>query len=62
MKEVNIQSLCNFVLGTQEGMKVPIWNFVGFQQNERQDSQILIKDTFYRPPVTSAHFVLGTER
>ena len=31
MKEVNTQSLWNFELGTQEGIKVPIWIKIGFQ-------------------------------
>ena len=39
MKEVNTQSLWTFELGTQEGIIVPIWNIVGFQQRARQDSQ-----------------------
>ena len=54
MKEVNTQNLWSFELGTQEGVNVPIWIIVGFQQRERQDSQNLANDTFYRPPVTSA--------
>ena len=36
--------------------------FVGFQEMDRQDSQNLNNDTFYRPPVISAHVVIGTER
>ena len=60
--EVNTQSLRNFESGTQEGINVPIWIFVGFQQMDRKDSQNLNSDTFYRPPVTSAHVVIGTER
>ena len=27
-----------------------------------QDSQILANDTFYRPPVTSAQCIIGTEK
>ena len=37
MKELNTQSLWNFELGTQEGMKIPIGVIVGFQQRDRQD-------------------------
>ena len=33
--EVNTQSLWNFGSGTQEGINVPIWIFVGFQQMDR---------------------------
>ena len=34
MKEVNTQNLWTFELGTQEGINVPIWIFVAFQQND----------------------------
>ena len=54
MKEVNNQNLWNFQLGIQENMNVPIWIIVGFQQQDRQDSQTLNNDTFYRLPVVSA--------
>ena len=47
---------------TQEGIKVPIWISRGFQQRDRQDSQNLNNDTFYRPPVTSTHCIIGTEK
>ena len=33
-----------------------------FQQRDRQDSQNLNNDTFYRPPVTSAQSINGTEK
>ena len=62
MKQLNTQILWSFELGTHEGINFPIWIFVGFQQIERQDSQNLNNDTFYRSPVTSAHVVIGTER
>ena len=62
MKEVKNQKLWKFELGTEEGVKVPIWVIVGFQQNERQESQNLNNDTFYRPPVTSAQCIIGTEK
>ena len=61
MKEVNTQNLWSFELGTQEGVNVPIRIVVGFQQRERQDSQNLTNDTFYRPAVTSAESIIGTE-
>ena len=59
MKEANLWS---FELGTQEGVNVPICIIVGFQQRKRQDSQNLANDTFYRPPVTSAQCIIGTEK
>ena len=62
MKEVNTQNLWNFELGTQEGINVPIWIFVAFQQSDRQNSQNENNVTFYRPLVTSAQCIIGTEK
>ena len=62
MKEVNTQNLCNSELGTQEGINVPIWIIIGFQQQDRQHSQNENNDTFYRPSVTSAQCIIGTEK
>ena len=62
MKEVNTQNLWSFELGTQEGINVPIWRFVVFQQNDRQNDQIFNNDTFFRPLVTSAQCIIGTEK
>ena len=62
MKEVNTQTYWSFELGTQEGINIPSWIFVGFQQNDRQHDQNLNNDTFVRLPVISAQVVIGTER
>ena len=62
MKEVNTQNLWNFELGTQEGVNVPIWIFVAFHQSDRQNSQNLNNDAFYRPLITSAQCIIGTEK
>ena len=62
MKEVNTQNFWTFELGTQEGVNVPIWVYVAFQQHDRQHDQNLNNDTFYRMPVTSAQCVIGTEK
>ena len=62
MKEVNTQNFWTFKLGTQEGVDVPIWIYVAFQQHGRQHDQILNNDTFYRMPVTSAQCIIGTEK
>ena len=62
MKEINIQNLWTFELGTQEGINVPIWIYVGFQQNARQHDQNLNNDTFYRMPVVSAQCIIGNEK
>ena len=42
MKEVNTQNLWNFELGTQEGINIPKWIIVSFQQSDRQHDQDLI--------------------
>ena len=62
MKEVNNQNLWNFELGSQENMNVPIRLIIGFQQQDRQDSQNLNNDTFCKLPVVSAQCVIGTEK
>ena len=62
MKKINIQIFWTFEVGTQEGINVPIWIIVGFQQKERQDSQKLNNDRFFRPPVTSAQCLISTEK
>ena len=46
-KEVKTQNLWAFELGTQEGINVPTWIYVGFQQNDRQHDQNLNNDTFF---------------
>ena len=62
MKEVNTQNLWNFEFGTQEGINVPIWIILGFQQQVRQNSQNENNDTFYRPSVIKAQCIIGTEK
>ena len=48
MKEVNTQNLWTFELGTQEDINVPIWMFVAFEQNDRQNDQNLNNDTILK--------------
>ena len=62
MKEVNTQNFWTLELGTEEGINIPKWIFVVFQQNDRQHYQNLNNDTFVRHPVISAQVVIGTER
>ena len=62
MKEVNTQNFWTFELGTQEGINISTWIFVGFQQNDRQHDQNLNNDTFVRLPVIPAQVVIGAER
>ena len=62
MKELKTQNLWNFELGKQEGINVPIWIIIGFQQQDRQNSQNENNDTFYRPSVTSTQCIIGTEK
>ena len=49
-------------MGSHENMNVPIWIFIGFQQRDKQESQILSFDTFCRLPVVSAQCIIGTEQ
>ena len=62
MKQVNNQNVWNFELGSRANMNVPIWIIIGFQQQDRQDSQNLNNDTFCRLPVVSAQCIIGTEK
>ena len=62
MKELYTRNLWTLEMGTEEGMNVPIWFFVGFQQRDRRNSQTLNNDTFYRPPVTTVQCIIGTEK
>ena len=62
MKEVNTQNFWTFEMGTREGINIPTWIFVAFQQNDRQHDQNLNNDTFVRLPVISAQVVIGAER
>ena len=39
-------------------MSFPIWIFIGFQQQDRQNSQNLNNDTFCRLPVVSAQCII----
>ena len=59
---MNKQKLWSFEPGAQETMDVPIWIIIGFQQQERQDSQNLKNDTFCRLPVVSTQCNIGTEK
>ena len=61
-KKVKTQNFWTFELGTQEGIIIPTWVFVAFQENDRQHDQNLSNDTFVRLPVLSAQVVSGTER
>ena len=62
IKQVNNQNVWNFELGRHENMNVPSWINIGFQQQDRQDSQNLNIDTFCRLPVVSAQCIIGTEK
>ena len=62
MKEVNNQNVWNFELGSHENMNVPIRIIIGFQQQDRQDSQNLNNGTFRRLPVVSAQCIIGMEK
>ena len=62
MKEVNTQNFWTFELGTQEGINIPTWIFVVFQQNDRQNDQNINNDAFVSFPVICAQVVIGTEK
>ena len=62
MKEVKTQIFWTFELGVEEGINVPIWIYVSFQEKDRQHDQKLNNDTFYRMPVASAQCISGTEK
>ena len=62
MEELKNQKLWNFELGSQEGINVPIWIIICFQQQDTQDSQNLNNETFSRLPIVSAQCIIGTEK
>ena len=62
MKRINTQNFWTFDLPSQEGINGPIRIIVGFQQRDRQDSQNLNNNTFYRTPVTSVQCIIGTKK
>ena len=62
MQEVKNRKLWQFHLGTEEGLNMPIFIIIGFQQQDRENSQILNIDTFCRLPVTSAQCNIGSEK
>ena len=62
MKEVKTQNFWTFGIGTGEEINRPLWIIVGFQQRDRQNSQNLNNDTFYRHSVISSQCIIGTER
>ena len=62
MKDVNTQNLWTFELGTPEGINVPVWIFLCFQQSDRQHDRKLKNDALYGPPVTSAQCVIGSKK
>ena len=62
LKEAITQKFWSFEMGTLEGINVPIWIYVVFQQMNRQNDRHLNNDTFVRLSVISAQVVIGTER
>ena len=62
MKQVINQNVWNFELGSQESINVPIWIIIGFQQQDRHDSQNWNNDTFCRLSVVSVQCIIGAEK
>ena len=60
--DVYTQNLWTLKIGTQEGINFPMFIVIGFQQRDRQDSQNLNIDIFYRPLVTSAQCLISNEK
>ena len=58
LKQGNTQNFWTCELGTQEGVNVPVWIPVVFQQKDTQHDQNLNNDTFYR---ISAQCIIGAE-
>ena len=62
MKEMNNRNLWTFELAAQESMDVFIWNIIGVQRRDGQDSQNLKNNTFCRLAVTSAQCNIGIKK
>ena len=61
MKDVKIENLWAFELGSREKSFVPFWIFVGFQERDRQNSRNLNNDTFCRLPFTKSQRISRTK-
>ena len=62
LQEVKNQKLWQFQIGIEESVSIPIIRIIGFQQQDRENSQILKIDTFHRLPVTSAQCIVGNQK
>ena len=62
LKEVKNQNLLKFKLGGQESMKFPLRIIIELQQRDREDSQNLNNDCFYRETFNSAQLFIGIEK
>ena len=62
MKEVNTRNFWTFEIGTREGINVPIWIYVVFQQSDRQHDQKMNNDTFVTLPITSTQCIISYDK
>ena len=62
MQEVKNQKMWQFHLGTEEVVSIPIFIIIGFQQQDRENSQSLNNDTLCRLPGTSAQCIIGNQK
>ena len=62
MQKVENRKKWQFQTGVEEGINIPIFKKIGFQQQDRQNSQNLNKGTFIRLPVTSAQCLMESEK
>ena len=62
MQEVKNQKTWQFQIGVEEGISIPMFIIIGFQQQDRENPQNLNNDTFIRLPVTSAQCIVASEK
>ena len=62
MQEVKNQKVWQFHLGAEKGLNMPIFIIIGFQQQDKENSQNLNVDTFCRLPVTTSQCIIGSEK
>ena len=62
LQEVKNWKTWQFQIGVEEGINITIFIIIGFQQQDKENSQNLNNDAFIRLPVTSAQCLIGSEK
>ena len=62
MQEVKNRKTWQFQIGVEESTNISIFIIIGFQQQDRENSQNLNFDPFIRLPITSAQCLIGSEK